>query len=106
MINRPLIALVLVLAAAGTAHAQARNPIGGATTPRPALTADPLGPRSDPTPTVAESVARVQIEKAGYTGVRGLVRIGDGAWRAAARNQSNVAVAVTLDNQGKVSEMR
>ena len=105
MISRPLIALVLVLAAAGTAHAQARYPaIGGSTMPRAPLTVDPLGPRSDPTPTVGEAVARVQIEKAGYTGVRGLTRLGDGAWRAVARNQSNAAVAVTLDNQGKVSE--
>src|SRR5215471_5072146 len=104
MISRPLIALAFVLAAAGTAQAQAHYPIGGATTPRPPLQADALGPRSDPTPTVGEAVARVQIEKAGYTGVRGLTRLGDGAWRAVARNQSNTAVAVTLDNQGKVSE--
>src|SRR5882724_4400756 len=102
MMKRPLIALVLVLAAAAT-QAQARSPIGGATMPRDPLQADPLGPRSDPTPTVGEAVARVQIEKAGYTGVRGLWRADDGTWRGMARNPSNAPVPVTLDNQGKVS---
>src|SRR5260221_13635462 len=103
MMKRPLIALVLVLAAAAT-QAQARPPIGGATMPRDPLQVDPLGPRSDPTPTVGEAVARVQIEKAGYTGVRGLSRTADGTWHGMARNPSNAAVPVALDNQGKVIE--
>src|SRR5215467_5242353 len=106
MINRPLIALALVVAAAGTAQAQARNPFGGATMPRPSLTVDPLGPRSDPTPTVGEAVARLQIEKAGYTSVRGLWLSPDGTWRGKARNAGNAAVPVALDGQGKVTEMR
>ncbi|HYX00640.1 MAG TPA: hypothetical protein VE963_01055 [Reyranella sp.] len=106
MIRRPLIALAFVLAAAGTAQAQAHYPIGGATTPRPPLQVDALGPRSDPTPTVGEAVARVQIEKAGYTGVRGLWRAADGTWHGKARNASNAAVPVALDNQGKVTETR
>ena len=106
MINRPLIALALVLAASA-AHAQARYPvIGGSTMPRPALQADPLGPRSDPTPTVGEAVARVQIEKAGYSSVRGLWRTGDGSWHGMARNASNAAVPVVLNSDGKVTETR
>ena len=108
MIRRPLIALAFVLAVAGTAQAQAQahNPLGGATTPRPPLQADALGPRSDPTPTVGEAVARLQIEKAGYTSVRGLWRANDGTWHGKARNASSAAVPVALDNQGKVTETR
>jgi hypothetical protein len=103
--KRPLIAFVLVLAAAA-AQAEARSPIGGATMPRDALQIDPLGPRSEPTVTVAQAVARTQIEKSGYSGVRGLSRTADGTWRGVARNASNAPVAVTLDGQGKVSETR
>ena len=103
--KRPLIALVLVLAAA-TGQAQARSPIGGATMPRDPAQSDPLGPRSEPTVTVAAAVARTQIESGGYTGVRGLQRTADGSWRAMARNAQNAPVAVSLDNQGKVVEAR
>jgi hypothetical protein len=105
MMKRPLIVLTLVLAAAAT-QAQARSPIGGATMARAPLQADPLGPRSDPTPTVGEAVARVQIEKNGYTSVRGLSRSADGTWHGKARNAGNTPVAVALDNQGKVVETR
>ena len=103
--NRPLIAFVLVLAAAVT-QAEARSPIGGATMPREQVQSDALGPRSDPTPTVAEAVARTQIEKSGYTSVRGLQRAADGSWHAVARDQRNAPVAVTIDNQGKVTQTR
>ena len=95
--NRPLIVLALVLAAAAT-QAEARSPIGGATMPRDALTADPLGPRSEPTVTVAQAVARTQIEKNGYSSVRGVSRGTDGTWHAVARNASNTPVAVVLDS--------
>lgn len=104
--NRPLFAAFLVIAAAGTAHAQATSPYGGATMPRPPLQADPLGPRSEPTVTVATAVARTQIEKKGYTGVRGVSRATDGTWHAVARNAQNAPVAVVLDGQGNVSEAR
>jgi hypothetical protein len=103
--NRPLLAAILVLAAAAT-QAEARSPIGGATMPRDPVQSDTMGPRSDPTPTVAAAVARTQIEKSGYTGVRGLQRAGDGTWRAVARDQRNVPVAVALDNGGNVAETR
>jgi hypothetical protein len=103
--KRPLIAFVLVLAAAIT-QAEARSPIGGATMPRDPLQVDPLGPRSEPTVTVAQAVARTQIEKNGYTSVRNVTRATDGTWRAVARNASNTPVAVSLDGQGKVSETR
>src|SRR5215207_5555536 len=103
--KRPLIASILVLAAA-IAQAEARSPIGGATMPREPVQSDALGPRSDPTPTVAEAVARTQIEKSGYTSVRGLQRAADGSWHAVARDQRNAPVAVTIDNQGKVTQTR
>jgi len=103
--NRPLIALAFVLAAA-TTQAEARSPIGGATMPRDPVQADPLGPRSEPTVTVATAVARTQVEKSGYTSVRGLSRASDGTWHAVARNASNAPVAVVLDNQGRVTETR
>ena len=103
--NRPLIASILVLAAAVT-QAEARSPIGGATMPREQVQSDALGPRSDPTPTVAEAVARNQIEQSGYTSVRGLQRVSDGTWRAVARDSRNAPVAVSLDNQGKVTQTR
>jgi len=101
--NRPLIALALILAAAAT-QAEARSPIGGATMPRDALQADALGPRSEPTVTVAAAVARTQIEKSGYTAVRGLQRTSDGTWLAVARDSRNAPVKVSLDNQGKVTQ--
>ncbi|MFO1158228.1 MAG: hypothetical protein U1E60_05280 [Reyranellaceae bacterium] len=107
MLKRPLFAAtLLIVAAAGPAHAQSRSPYGGATMPRPATQADVLGPRSEPTVTVATAVARSQIEKSGYTGVRGVSRGSDGAWHAVARNTQNVPVAVVLDDQGRVSEAR
>ena len=103
--KRPLIAFVLVLGAA-VAQAEARSPIGGATTPRDVVQSDALGPRSDPTPTVAEAVARTQIEKGGYTSVRNLQRTPDGVWHAVARDQRNASVAVSLDGQGQVTQTR
>ena len=103
--KRPLIASILILAAA-VAQAEARSPIGGATMPREQVQSDPLGPRSDPTPTVAEAAARTQIEKVGYTSVRGLQRTADGTWHAVARDQRNAPVAVAVDNQGKVTQTR
>lgn len=103
--KRPLIAFTLVLAAA-VAQAEARSPIGGATMPREPVQSDVLGPRSDPTPTVAEAVARTQIEKSGYTSVRGLQRMGNGTWHAVARDQRNAPVAVSLDNQGNVTQTK
>ena len=103
--NRPLIALALVLTALA-AHAEAASPIGGATTRRDPLTVDPLGPRSEPTVTVATAVARNQIEQGGYSSVRGLKRTQDGLWHAVARDSRNAPVAVTLDGQGKVTQMQ
>ena len=101
----PLIAFVLV-AGAALSQAEARSPIGGATTPRDVVQSDTLGPRMDPTPTVAEAVARTQIEKVGYTSVRGLQRASDGTWHAVARDGKNAPVAVALDNQGNVTLAR
>lgn len=109
MINRPLLAAFLVVAAAATANAQTAwppSPYGGASMPRPTLQADALGPRSDPTVTVATAVARTQIEKSGYTSVRGVNRAADGTWHAVARNGQNAPVSVVLDNQGHVTEAR
>ena len=60
----PLVALTLVLAATA-AQAQTRYVIGSTSMPREPVQSDALGPRSDPTPTVAEAVARTQIEKIG-----------------------------------------
>ena len=85
MTNRPLIASVLVLAAAVT-QAEARSPIGGATMPREPCRATRSARAATRPSTVAEAVARTQIEKSGYTGVRGLSRTGDGTWHAVARD--------------------
>ncbi len=104
--NRPLVILVGLVAATAS-QAQAASPIiGGATMPRPALQADPLGPRSEPTVTVAAAVARTQIEKGGYTGVRNVQRGSDGAWHAVGRDRNNQPVSLTLDGQGRVSPSR
>jgi hypothetical protein len=102
--KRPLIAIALVLVATA-AQAQTRYVVGSASMPRDPQT-DPAGPRSAPTTTVAAAVARTQIEKAGYTGVRSLQRTPDGVWHAAARDSRNAPVAVTLDNQGNVGQAR
>ncbi|MPZ34429.1 MAG: hypothetical protein GEV13_26170 [Rhodospirillales bacterium] len=48
------------------------------------------------------SWAGTQIEKAGYTGVRGLQRTPDGVWHAAARDSRNASGAVALDSQGRL----
>ena len=106
MMNRPLLAAFLVVAAAGTANAQTAWPPSPYGTKHPPLQADALGPRSDPTVTVATAVARTQIEKGGYTGVRGVSRADDGTWHAVARNAQNAPVSVILDNQGNVTEAR
>ncbi len=98
--KRPLIALVVVLAAA-TAQAQTRSN-GVPRLPEPQVAQD-LGPRSEPTPTVALAVARTQIEKGGYYSVRGLQRGTNGSWHAMALDGRNAPVAVVLDNQGQVS---
>ena len=105
MNRRPLLISILVLAAAAT-QAHAASPIGGATMARQPVQSDALGPKSDPTPTVAEAVARTQIEKSGYTSVRGLQRTPDGIWHAVARDQRNAPVAVSLDGQGQVTQTR
>ena len=108
--NRPLVilaALATVTAATTAFQAQAASPIiGGATMPRAVAQSDPLGPRSEPTVTVAAAVARTQIEKGGYTGVRGVQRGSDGAWHAVGRDRNNQPVSLTLDGQGKVSQSR
>jgi hypothetical protein len=104
MMNRPLSLMLLAAATAVAGSAEAAGPYGGATMKRPALQSDPLGPRSDPTVTVAQAVARTQIEQRGYTSVRGLTRADDGTWHGMARNASNKPVGVVLDNQGRVTE--
>ena len=102
--KRPLIALVLVLAAA-TAQAETRsNGVAKPPEPLQQAQAQPAGPRSEPTPTVAMAVARTQIEKSGYSGVRALQRGTDGTWHANALNGRSTPVAVVLDSQGKVTE--
>jgi hypothetical protein len=98
--KRPLIAFVLVVAAA-SAQAQTRSN-GVPRYPEPQVAQD-LGPRSNPTPTVALAVARTQIEKSGYTSVRGLQRGADGSWHARALDARNTPVSIVLDNQGKVT---
>jgi hypothetical protein len=100
----PLITFAVILAATA-AQAQTRYVVGSTPMPRPAQT-DQLGPRSAPTTTVAAAVARTQIEKAGFTSVRGLQHAADGTWHAVARDSRNAPVAVTLDNQGQVSQTR
>ncbi|WP_395708652.1 hypothetical protein [Reyranella sp.] len=109
MMNRPLLAVLLILASASAASAQEawpRSPYGGNSAPRAPVQADGLGARSEPTVTVATAVARTQIEKSGYTGVRGVSRAADGTWHAVARNGQNAPVSVVLDGQGNVSEAR
>ena len=71
--------------------------------PEPLQQAQAAGPRSEPTPTVAMAVARMQVEKSGYNGVRGLQRGPDGSWHANALDGRNTPVSVVLDNQGKVT---
>jgi hypothetical protein len=103
--KRPLIAFVVVLATAAAAQAQSRSN-GVPRPPEPLQQAQAAGPRSEPTPTVAMAVARTQIEKSGYNGVRGLQRASDGSWHANALDSRNAPVSVVLDNQGKVTPAR
>jgi hypothetical protein len=104
--KRPLIAFVIVLATATAAQAQTRSN-GVPRPPEPLQQAQQAaGPRSDWTPTVAMSVARIQIEKSGYNGVRGLHRASDGTWHANALDSRSAPVSVVLDNQGHVTPAR
>jgi hypothetical protein len=104
--NRSLLTLAAVAAATLAVSAQAQSiAIGGSSMPRPAPHADPLGPRFG-SGTVAESVARAEIEKDGYTGVRSLMRTTDHGWQAVALTHENKPVVVSLDAQGKVTEIR
>jgi hypothetical protein len=106
VMTRSLAILAVALAAAAASQAQAASPIGGATMPRAVALSDPQGPRSEPTVTVAAAVARTQIEKSGYTGVRNVQRGADGTWHAVARDRGNAPVSLTLDGHGKVTQTR
>ncbi|WP_421998145.1 hypothetical protein [Reyranella sp.] len=98
--KRPLFLTTLALAAVALAtQAQARPPHDPAQS-------DALGPKSMPTVTVAGAVARVQIEKSGYTSVRGLQRGPGDVWYAVARDSRNAPVALTVDANGKVTPTR
>src|SRR5258708_37604042 len=98
--KRPLIAFVLVLRAATAAQAQSRSN-GVPRPPEPLQQAQAAGPRSEPTPTVAMAVARTQIEKSGYNGVRGLPRASDGPLHAHALDGRHAPGAVVLDHHGE-----
>ena len=100
----PLVAATVAFVAVA-AQAEARSPVGAVPPAQQGL-ADPAGTRSNPTNTAAAAVVRVQAEKSGYTGVRGLTRAADGTWHAMARNASNAPVAIAIDSQGKVTEAR
>ena len=105
--NRSLLVLLAVGSTAFTASAYAQSAVlGGASKPRPVPHSDPLGPRLPGSGTVAESVARADIEKGGYTGVRGLVRTSSGGWQAVAMNRTNAPVVVAVDSHRQVSEIR
>lgn len=104
--NRSLLSLTLIATAAFAASASAQTAVmGGATKPRPVPRADALGPRSTDS-TVAEAVARSQIEHDGYSGVRDLIRTSGGGWQGVALSKGNKPVVVSLDNQGKLTEVR
>jgi hypothetical protein len=104
--KRPLIALTLVLAAA-SAQAQTRfDDVPRLPAPQLAQNLGDLGPRSEPVPSVALAVARTQIEKSGYSSVRGLQRGTDGSWHARALDSHSAPVTVILDSQGKVTQAR
>ena len=105
--KRPLIALALIVAVAGAgaAQAQQRQVFGGTNMPRDPQS-DVLGPHSMPNTTVAAAVARTQIEKSGYTSVRGLKRGPGDVWYAVARDSRNAPVALTVDDNGKVTQSR
>jgi hypothetical protein len=107
--NRPLLCLILTATAAfaASAHAQsAVSVVGGSPKSRAIAYRDPLGPRLPGSATVAESVARAQIEEDGYSGVRNLVRTSGGGWQAVALSRANAPVVVSLDGRGKLTELR
>lgn len=104
--NRSILALGLLASAALASSASAQSAVvGGSSMPRPVPHADKLGPKLA-SGTVAESVARVQIEKDGYTGVRNLTRTSTNSWQGVALSQANKPVVVAVDRQGKVTEVR
>ena len=105
--NRSVITLALIAstALAASAHAQSAV-IGGSSMPRSVPHVDALGPRLPGSGTAAESFARAEIEKDGYSGVRNLTRTSADGWQAVAFNRSKTAVVVSVDSQGKVTEIR
>ena len=99
------LALLATTAIAASANAQiASHPV--AKMPHNLQLADALGPRSVPNVTVAQAVARTQIERQGYSSVRELVRSPDGSWSGMARSPKMAAVLVSLDPRGQVTEIR
>lgn len=101
--NRSLLSLTLIASAAFASSAFAQSALITSHMQRP-TTANVLGPKSTDY-TVAEAVARSQVQGAGYS-VRDLVRTADGGWQGVALDRNSKAVVVALDNQGKVSEVR
>ncbi len=102
--NRSVLSLALIASAAFAASAHAQSAVITSHMHRPAPTANVLGPKSTDS-TVAEAVARSQVQSAGYS-VRDLVRTGDGGWQGVALDRNSKPVVVAVDTQGKVSEVR
>ncbi|HZQ00892.1 MAG TPA: hypothetical protein VFB13_15230 [Reyranella sp.] len=107
MNRRSLLSFTLVAATGlvATAALAQTAVTGGSSRPRPVPRADALGPRSTDS-TVAESVARSQIEHDGYSGVRDLIRTSDGGWQGVALSRENKPVVVAVDAHGKLTEVR
>lgn len=105
--NRSILSLTLIASTALAASAFAQSAVvGGSSMSRSVPQADKLGPRVPGSGTAAESLARAEIEKDGYSGVRNLQRTGTNGWQAVAFNRSKAAVVVAVDGQGKVTEIR
>ena len=105
---RTTLATLAVITMAGVAHAQMQapsTPEGRDMRSMPGATSNPNTalPRSPQNPTAAEAAAKAELEKKGYTGVRGLPRDAAGNWAAKAMRNS-VEVAVILEPNGNVRE--
>ena len=93
--KRTLLALALVAASAGVAHAQT------SVDPNLAPGQNPKGIVSDSNTSAASAAAKSKLEAAGFTGVHDLKRMPDGTWTGRAM-RNNLEIAVQLDVNGNI----
>ena len=104
--QRTIVTLATLLAAAGIAHAQtSTTPSSPSATTPPSTTTTPStgGSASGSAGTMSMSAVKTKIEASGYSNVTDLKKDSTGDWTAKA-TKSGKQVAVMVDSKGTVKE--